>query len=188
MNCPCAVTGDGNLGIWGALRDVYPAVLEQRCWNHKVLNVLDKLPKKVQLKAKTQLQSIVYSESQQEAEEKRDLFVPWCEREGYRRASETLVRDWERMVTFYHFLKEHWKHLRTTNIVESPFAALRLRTDAAKRYRKVGNATAVIWKMLMLAERRFRRLDAPEKLELVYLGIDIDETQEAKREEVLAVA
>jgi len=188
MNCPCAVTGDGNLGIWGALRDVYPAVLEQRCWNHKVLNVLDKLPKKVQLKARTQLQSIVYSESQHEAEEKRDLFVLWCEREGYRRASETLVRDWERMITFYRFPREHWKHLRTTNIVESPFAALRLRTDAAKRYRKVGNATAVIWKMLMLAERRFRRLDAPEKLELVYLGIDIDEIQEAKREEVLAVA
>lgn len=188
MNCPRAVTGDGNLGIWGALRDVYPAVLEQRCWNHKVLNVLDKLPKKVQLKAKRQLQSIVYSESEQEAEEKRDLFVLWCKREGYDRASETLRRDWERMITFYRFPKEHWKHLRTTNIVESPFAALRLRTDAAKRYRKVGNATAVIWKMLMLAEQRFRRLDAPEKLELVYLGIDLHEIQEAKREEVLAVA
>ena len=188
MNCPRAVTGDGNLGIWGALRDVYPAVLEQRCWNHKVLNVLDKLPKKVQLKAKRQLQSIVYSESEQEAEEKRDLFVLWCKREGYARASETLLRDWERMITFYRFPKEHWKHLRTTNIVESPFAALRFRTDAAKRYRKVGNATAVIWKMLMLAEKRFRRLDAPEKLELVYLGIDLHEIQEAKREEVLAVA
>lgn len=188
MNCPRAVTGDGNLGIWGALRDAYPAVLEQRCWNHKVLNVLDKLPKKVQLKAKRQLQSIVYSESEQEAEEKRDLFALWCKREGYDRASETLRRDWERMITFYRFPKEHWKHLRTTNIVESPFAALRLRTDAAKRYRKVGNATAVIWKMLMLAEQRFRRLDAPEKLELVYLGIDLHEIQEAKREEVLAVA
>ena len=188
MNCPRVVMGDGNLGIWGALRDVYPAVLEQRCWNHKVLNVLDKLPKKVHLKAKRQLQGIVYSESQQEAEEKRDLFVLWCKGEGYDRASETLLRDWERMITFYRFPREHWKHLRTTNIVESPFAALRLRTDAAKRYRKVGNATAVIWKMLMLAERRFRRLDAPEKLELVYLGIDLHEIQEAKREEVLAVA
>jgi len=92
------------------------------------------------------------------------------------------------MVTFYRFPKEHWKHLRTTNVVESPFAALRLRTDAAKRYRKVENATAVIWKMLMLAEQRFRRLDAPEKIKLVYLGIDLHESQEAKREEVLAVA
>jgi transposase-like protein len=188
MNCPHLVTGDGNLGIWGALSNVYPAALEQRCWNHKVLNVLDKLPKKVKLKAKRQLQDIVYSESQQEAEEKRDLFIHWCQREGYHRASETLIRDWERMVTFYRFPKEHWKHLRTTNVVESLFAALRLRTDAAKRYRKVENATAVIWKMLMLAEQRFRRLDAPEKIKLVYLGVDLYESQEAKREEVLAVA
>jgi len=188
MNCPRGVVGDGNLGIWGALSNVYPAALEQRCWNHKVLNVLDKLPKKVKLKAKRQLQSVVYSESQQEAEEKRDLFVLWCEREGYHRASEALTRDWDRMVTFYHFPKEHWKHLRTTNVVESPFAALRLRTDAAKRYRKIENATAVIWKMLMMAEQRFRRLDGLEKLELVYLGIDLHEIEEAKREEVLAVA
>ena len=188
MNCPRLVTGDGNLGIWGALSNVYPAALEQRCWNHKVLNVLDKLPKKVKVKAKRQLQGIVYSESREEAEEKRDLFILWCQREGYHRASETLIRDWERMVTFYRFPKEHWKHLRTTNVVESPFAALRLRTDAAKRYRKVENATAVIWKMLMLAEQRFRRLDAPEKIKLVYLGIDLQESYETKREEVLAVA
>jgi len=188
MNYPRLITGDGNLGIWGALRNVYPDTLEQRCWNHKVLNVLDKLPKKVQLKAKRQLQDIVYSESRQEAEEKRDLFVEWCREQGYRTAGETLLRDWERMVTFYRFPKEHWKHLRTTNVVESPFAALRLRTDAAKRYRKVENATAVIWKMLLLAEQRFRRLDAPEKLKLVYLGIDLQESSEAKREEVLAIA
>ncbi len=108
-----------------------------------MLNVLDKLPKKVQLKAKRQLQDIVYSESRQEAEEKRDLFVEWCREQEYRTAGETLLRDWERRVTFYRFPKEHWKHLRTTNVVESPFAALRLRTDAAKRYRKVENATAI---------------------------------------------
>jgi len=190
MNCPRLITGDGNLGIWGALSNVYPGALEQRCWNHKVLNVLDKLPKKVRLKAKRRLQDIVYSESRHEAEEKRELFVHWCHKEGYHRASETLIRDWERMVTFYRFPKEHWKHLRTTNVVESPFAALRLRTDAAKRYRKVENATAVIWKMLMVAEQRFRRLDAPEKIELVYMGIDYEEglNAEAEQEEVLAVA
>ena len=74
------------------------------------------------------------------------------------------------MVTFYDFPKEHWGHLRTTNPVESPFAALRLRTDAAKRYKRVDRAIAVIWKMLMLAEQRFRRLKAPELIEDVYLG------------------
>jgi putative transposase len=96
------------------------------------------------------------------------------------------------MVTFYQFPKEQWKHLRTTNVVESPFAALRLRTDAAKRYKKVENATVVIWKMLMLAERRFRRLNGPEKLTQVYLGFGVlgepHDEGEIKREEVLAVA
>jgi len=92
------------------------------------------------------------------------------------------------MVIFYHFPKEQLKHLRTTNVLESPFAALRLRTDAAKRYRKVENITAVIWKMLMLAEQRSRMLDAPEKLELGYLAIDVHEIQGAKWEELLAVA
>jgi putative transposase len=190
MNCPRLVTGDGNLGIWGALSNVYPDASEQRCWNHKIVNVLDKLPKKVQPQAKWRLQDVAYAESRQEAEEKRDVFLDWCRKEGHRSAGETLLRDWERMVTFYKFPKEHWKHLRTTNIVESPFAALRLRTDAARRYKKVENATAVIWKMLMLAERRFRRLDAPEKLMQVYLGFGVGEAPketEIKREELLAV-
>jgi len=191
MNCPRLVTGDGNLGIWGALANVYPDALEQRCWNHKIVNVLDRLPKKAQPQAKQRLQAVAYAKSRREAEEKRDVFLDWCRKEGYRSAGDTLVRDWGRMVTFYQFPKEHWKHLRTTNVVESPFAALRLRTDAAKRYRKVENAAAVIWKMLMLAERRFRRLDAPEKLMQVYLGFNIEESMEEteiKREEVLAFA
>jgi transposase-like protein len=191
LNCPRLVVGDGNLGIWGALSNVYPDASEQRCWNHKIVNVLDKLPKKAQPQGKRRLQEIAYAESQPEAEEKRALFLRWCQGEGYRAAGDTLLRDWERMVTFYQFPKEHWKHLRTTNVVESPFAALRLRTDAAKRYKKVGNATLVIWKMLMLAERRFRRLNAPEKLMQVYLGIGVREAQEEaeiKREEVLAIA
>ncbi|MBI5562793.1 MAG: transposase [Deltaproteobacteria bacterium] len=75
-----------------------------------------------------------------------------------------LEKDWERMVTFYGFPKEHWRHLRTTNMVESPFATVRLRTTASKRYKKVENATAVIWKTLMTAQRSFRKLNAPELL------------------------
>ncbi len=191
LSCPRLVIGDGNLGIWGALSNVYPDAAEQRCWNHKIVNVLDKLPKKVQPQAKRRLQDIAYAENRPEAEDKRNVFLDWCRKEGYRAAGDTLARDWERMVTFYQFPKEHWKHLRTTNVVESPFAALRLRTDAAKRYKKVENATVVIWKMLMLAERRFRRLDAPGKLMEVYFGFDAGEAleeTEIKREEVLAVA
>ena len=91
------------------------------------------------------------------------------------------------MTTFYGFPKEHWVHLRTTNPVESPFAALRLRTDAAKRYKRV-DRMAVMWKMLMIAEQRFRRLKAPELMEEVYLGAQYVDgiAAEATLEEVAA--
>ncbi len=123
--------------------------------------MLDKLPKREQAQAKLLLCRIPYSQSRKEAERLRSIFSTWCHERAHQAASEALERDWERMVTFYDFPREHWQHLRTTNPVESPFAALRLRTDAAKRYKRVDRATAVIWKMLMIAEKRFRRLKAP---------------------------
>ena len=111
--------------------------------------------------------------SRAEAEHLRTVFTSWCRDHSYEAAAEALERDWDRMVTFYDFPKEHWRHIRTTNPVESPFAALRLRTDAAKRYKRVDRAIAVIWKMLMIAEQRFRRLKAPELMEDVYLSRQI---------------
>jgi putative transposase len=92
------------------------------------------------------------------------------------------------MVTFYSFPKEHWKHLRTTNPMESPFAGLRLRTDAAKRYKKVDNATVVCGKCLLLVEQRFRRLDAPERMKEVFLGVQFQDGIEVKVEDQVAVA
>ena len=188
LNHPKLVVGDGNLGLWGALGQVFPEAGEQRCWNHKLVNVLDKLPKKVQWEAKGQLQKIAYAPSLAQAERGREQFVQWCEKGGYKGAAATLERDWERMVSFYQFPKEHWKHLRTTNPVESPFAALRLRTDAAKRFKKVQNATAVIYKMLLLAEKRFRRLDAPERMMQVFLGVQFRDGIEVKQEVVQELA
>ena len=82
----------------------------------------------------------------------------------------TLDKDWERLLTFYDFPSEHWKHLRTTNIIESPFAAVRLRTDAARRFQKTPNATAMIWKLLMVAEQRFRKLGGEVELADIYEG------------------
>jgi transposase-like protein len=164
-----ATVADGHLGIWAALGEIYPEAEEQRCWNHRLMNVIDQLPRKVWPEAKVLLRKIPYAESQRECERLRDQFV---KRYGklYPKAAETLCRDWERMVTFYRFPKEHWRHLRTTNVVESPFAAVRLRTDAAKRYKKVTNAEALIWKILRIAEKRFRRLNAPHLMEEVYKG------------------
>ena len=118
------VIGDGHLGLWGALWEVYPESAEQR----------------------------------------------WCRGRGYEEAAVLIEADWERMTAFYAFPRAHWPPLRTTNPVESPFAALRLRTDAAKRFKKVENATAVIWRLLLIAESRFRRLNAPELLTEVFQG------------------
>ena len=171
LNCPRLVVGDGHLGIWGALRNVWPEAGEQRCWNHKILNVLDKLPKRQYEQGRLMLRNIPYAETRAEAERLRRVFTRWCGDNSYDAAREAIERDWERMVTFYDYPREHWRHLRTTNPVESPFAALRLRTDAARRYKRVDRAIAVIWKMLMVAEKRFRRLHAPELMEDVYLGV-----------------
>ena len=91
-------------------------------------------------------------------------------RKAHPKAAETLCRDWERMATFYRFPKAHWVHLRTPNVVESPFSAVRLRTDAAKRYKKVASAEALIWKILLNAEKKFRRLNAAKVLEDVFAG------------------
>jgi putative transposase len=93
MNCPRLVVGDGNLGLWGALRQVFPEAAEQRCWNHKAVNVLDKLPKKLQREAKEQLQKVAYAETLAEAEKGRDKFVQWCDKGGYKGGAETLERD-----------------------------------------------------------------------------------------------
>jgi putative transposase len=164
LNSPKLVIGDGHLGIWGALANVYPEAQEQRCWNHRIVNVLDKLPQKERATAKEMLTAIPYAETQEAAERKKRVFQEWCAKKGYAAAGQLLDEDWERMTTFYSFPKEHWKHVRTTNVVESPFATVRLRTTAAKRYKKVKNATAVIWKTLLVAEKSFRKLNAPELL------------------------
>ena len=171
LRAPRVAIGDGHLGIWGALRDVYPETAEQRCWNHRILNVLDTLPQRVQPHAKELLAAIAYAETREDAERQKTAFQRWATQRGHDDAARRLERDWDRFVTFYQFPQEHWVHLRTSNPVESPFAALRLRTDAAKRFKKVGNATAIIWKMLLVAERRFRRLTAPERAQEVYLGV-----------------
>jgi transposase-like protein len=171
LNCPRLVIGDGHLGIWGALANVYPEAEEQRCWNHRILNILDQIGKKGQAQAKIWLRQIMYAETREEAEALKGKFQRWCTQRGWEQAGRLLDKDWERLVAYCDFPKAHWKHLRTTNPVESPFAAVRLRTTAAKRYKRVDNATAVLWKLLMLAERRFRKLDGHEFLGEVAAGV-----------------
>lgn len=170
LTFPQLTVADGHLGIWAACGELHPTGEEQRCWNHKITNVLDDLPKRVQPKAAELLKAMPYAETKADCEQRRDEFVrTYRKTEG--KAVDTLLRDWERMVTFYSFPQEHWRHLRTTNIVESPFAAVRLRTDASRRYKRVAGAKAMIWKMLRVAEQSWRRLNAPELLPLVASGV-----------------
>jgi len=166
---PRLVIADGNPGIWAAVAQVWPGAEEQRCWNHKIRNVLDRLPKREQKEAKELLRAIAYAGTEEQALEGRKAFgkryEPW-----YPKAVEVLNDDWDRMVTFFRFPESHWKHIRTTNVVESPFAAVRLRTGPAKRFKRVDHAVALIWKLLTVAEKRFRKLDAPHQLKDVLEG------------------
>ena len=188
LRAPRLLIADGHLGIWSAVGTVFPTVGEQRCWNHRIVNVLDTLPQKLQVEARELLTKIPYAETRAEAEHLKRGFQAWATKKGVAVAGRRLEDDWERLVTFYAFPKEHWKHLRTTNVVESPFAAVRLRTAAAKRFKKVENATAVIWKTLLVAEQSFRRLDAPERLPEVAEGVVYVDGVREKRNNVKVAA
>jgi putative transposase len=171
LKAPRLWSADRHLGIWGALASIYPSCDEQRCWNHKFLNVLDQVPLKKQAAVRAWLRKIMYAETK---ETTRSGLRKQCAAQ-YRKRSEseaTLERDWDRMVTYYAYPQEHWKHLRTTNIIESPFAAVRPRTTVAKRFKRVENACALIWKLLCVAEKTFRKLNAPELLKVVAAGVN----------------
>jgi transposase-like protein len=184
LSCPRLVVGDGHLGIWAAIRNVFPEAMEQRCWNHRILNVLDRIPKKYQAQAKPLLTAIPYAETLNQCGTRK--FQDWCQRKNLPEAARVLDEDWERMVSFFCFPKPHWQHLRTSNVAESPFAALRLRTDAAKRFKKVDNATTVIFKLLLVAEKNFRRLNAPELMREVHLGVRFEDGERMSESKVAA--
>jgi transposase-like protein len=171
MVAPVLAIGDGNLGFWAALRDVFPETREQRCWKHKMANVLDKLPKRLQARAKEQLHEIMYAPDRKSAVEEIDIFQKEYD-QRYAKAVETLIKDQDHMLTFFDFPAEHWLHLRTTNPIESTFATVKARTKKTKGAgsRKAGLAMA--WKLLMAAQDRWRRVNAPHLVALVKAGVE----------------
>jgi len=169
LGAPVLAVADGAMAFWAAAAAVWPETAVQRCWNHAIVNILDKLPKSQQRAAQLLLCAMPYAPDRAEAARLRDGFARRY-RASCPEAVATLEKDWETLTTFYDFPEEHWKHLRTSNVVESPFAALRLRTGAAKRFKVVANATMLIWRVLRVVERHFRKLDAPELLRDVYEG------------------
>ena len=171
---PRLLVADGNAGIWAAVAQVWPRAEEQRCWLHKIRNVLDRMPKREHEEAKGLLRAIAYAPSLAAALKAREAFTKRY-RLGCAKAVQVLEDDWDRMVTFYRFPQSHWQHIRTTNVVESPFASVRLRTSAAKRFKRVEHATALIWKLLGVAEKRFRKLRAPHEMKDVFEGREYED-------------
>ena len=156
---PLVVVGDGALGLWTALREVFPPTAHQRCWNHRVLNVQDKLPKRLQADARQRLRAMMAAATQAECERLRDQYVAELRAGGQGPAADTVLRDWEDFVTFYRFPKEHWGHLRTSNPLESVFAGVRLRTEATKRMRSRDTTLYLIFKVVQRLGERWRGLN-----------------------------
>ena len=167
---PELAVADGALGFWQALEEVWPKTGGQRCWVHKTANVLNKLPKSLQAKAKRALQDIWMAETRTDALVAFDAFV---ETYGvkYDKAVACLVKDREALLAFYDFPAEHWKHLRTTNPIESTFATIRHRTVRAKGCLSNKTALAMIFKLAEAAEKGWRRLDGHQQLPKVILGV-----------------
>jgi putative transposase len=166
MRDPELAIGDGALGFWGALRDVWPATREQRDWVHRIGNVLDKLPKRLQPKAKAALHEIMKAESREAALEEIESFR---EEYGarYPKALESLSRDQDKLLTFLDFPAEHWVHVRTSNPIESAFSTVRLRQGVTKGAGSRRRGLTMAFKLLELAQQRWRRLNASELLPLV---------------------
>jgi putative transposase len=147
LEAPLLAIGDGALGLWAALREVFPATRHQRCWNHKAMNVVDRLPTRLQPEARRLLGEVWSAPARLEAEVRRDALAAFL---GPRHAdvAEMLTRDWPELVAFYDFPEEHWRHLRTTNVIESVFAGVRLRTDVAKRHGSRQDAMFLVFKII----------------------------------------
>ena len=166
---PQLAIGDGALGFWKAIARVFPSARHQRCWVHKTANVLNKLPKKSQAKAKSALQAIWMAETRADAEQAFDAFIT-AYRDKYPKAAECLAKDRSELLTFYDFPATHWQSIRTTNPIESTFATVRLRT--AKTRGCVSRATilSLTFKLGQSAAKRWRRLRGYRWLERLDQG------------------
>ena len=167
---PELAVADGALGFWKAAGEIWPTTREQRCWVHKTANVLAKLPKSQQPKAKRALQEIWMAETKADAEAAFDAFIE-SYRVKYDKAAECLKKDRDALLTFYDFPAEHWKHLRTTNAIESTFATVRHRTIRSKGCLSNRTALAMVFKLIEAAQKNWRRLDGHNQLPKIILGV-----------------
>ena len=178
---PKLFCGDGALGLWGAINEVYPQADHQRCWVHKMRNVLTHFPKRLHGEVKGYLRPMYEAETRADAETVMAQFVKTYGR-TYPRAVECLVKDQESLLTYYRYPREHWVSLKTTNPIESIFATVRLRTNAARRIRSPRSALYLIFQLILRAQRRWRRLNAPHLVARVLDGVKYKNGIEVKKE------
>jgi putative transposase len=184
---PELAIADGGLGFWQAIEEVWPKTRGQRCWVHKSANVLNKLPKSQQSKAKRALQEIWMAETKKDARAAFDAFVEtWGAK--YDKAVECLIKDRDALLAFYDFPAEHWRHLRTTNVIESSFATVRHRTVRSKGCLSNKTALAMIFKLAEAAERSWRRLNGHNQLPKIILGVRFTDGIEVVRSQAQPAA
>ncbi|MFT7550777.1 MAG: putative transposase [Rhodothermales bacterium] len=167
---PKVATGDGALGFWSALAEQYPTTTVQRCWVHKIANVLNALPKSMHGKAKAHLRDIYRAETAKEADKAFAYFLA-AYQPKYPKAAETLRKDREALLAFYAFPAEHWVSLRTTNPIESTFSTVRLRTNTSRGCFSRATVLTMVFQLMRSAQNNWRRLNAPEHLTSVAKNI-----------------
>jgi transposase-like protein len=170
MNVPELAIGDGAMGFWAALEEVYPKTRQQRCWMHKTMNVLNCLPKSVQAKAKQSLHAIWQAETKADAEKAFDLFIETYEPK-YPKAAVCLHKDREELMVFYDFPAQHWQSIRTSNPVESTFGTIRHRTRRSKGCLSRDGMLHMMFKLGLCAEKKWRRLRGFDYLARVIMGV-----------------
>ncbi len=182
MRAPVLAVGDGALGFWGALSDVFPDTAHQRCWVHKMANVMNALPKSAQPAARAALCEVRDAEDRAHAEKALDAFVKDYEAK-WPKATGKLVKDREELLAFYAFPAEHWIHLKTTNPIESTFATVRLRTKVTKGPGSRAAGLAMAYKLIEAAQTRWRAINAPHLVPLVRAGVAFEKGVMAERSE-----
>lgn len=170
LNAPKLAIGNGALGFWAALDEIYPDTAHQRCWVHKTANVLNKLPKSAQPKAKEALHEIWMAETQQDAEAAFDLFINKYE-DKYPGAAQCLLKDQDALLNFYHYPAKHWKSIRSTNPIESCFATIGHRTKRSKGCLSRTGMLHMMFKLGQCAEKRWHRLSGFDQLAQVITGV-----------------
>ncbi len=182
---PKLAIGDGALGFWKALEEFWPQTRHQRCWFHKSGNVLNKFPKSLQSKVKDDLHSIWMAESREDANKAFALFLDKYEKK-YSTATKCLEKDREELLAFYDFPAEHWKHIRTTNPIESTFATVRHRTKRSKGCLARETAFIMVFKLIKNAEKTWRKLDGKNQLPKIISGVKFSDGLEVIAEDAIA--